>query len=93
MWRYATLPVLTKTYRKLLFNNLSIVWKKKKEKKKKKTFVRRVHRCCFQSLMQIGQIIWEDFEKVGLQHFVNLQKKKKKKKKIGGNGRGLCHKI
>ena len=26
MWRYATLHVLSKMYRKLLFNNLSIVW-------------------------------------------------------------------
>ena len=25
-WRYATLCVLSKMYRKLLFNNLSIVW-------------------------------------------------------------------
>ena len=26
MWRYATLGVLRKMHRKLLFNNLSIVW-------------------------------------------------------------------
>ena len=26
MWRYATLGVLSKMYRKFLFNNLSIVW-------------------------------------------------------------------
>ena len=32
-------------------------------------FVRRVHGCGVQSLVQIGDIAWEEFEKVGLQHF------------------------
>ena len=51
-------------------------------------FVRRVHRCCVQSFMQIGEIAWEEFEKVGLQHFTNLQKKMEAKM-----GRGLYHEI
>ena len=32
--------------------------------------------------MQIGEIAWEEFEKVGLRHFANLRKKT-----VGGNGR------
>ena len=40
-------------------------------------FVRRVHRCCVQSLVQMGEIAWEEFEKVGLRYFRNLRKKKR----------------
>ena len=29
-----------------------------------------------ESLVQISEIVWEEFEKVGLRHFVNLQNKK-----------------
>ena len=32
-----------------------------------------------QSLVEVGDIAWEEFEKVSLQHFTNLQEKKKKK--------------
>ena len=49
---------------KLLFNNLSIVWNIKILLRT--FFVRRVQRCCVQSLVQIGEIAWEEFEKVGL---------------------------
>ena len=33
-------------------------------------------RRCVQSFMQIGEIAWEEFEKVGLWHFTNLEEKK-----------------
>ena len=33
-----------------------------------------------QSFVKISEIAWEEFEKVGLKHLANLQKKKKKKK-------------
>ena len=29
-----------------------------------------------QSFLQIGEMTWEEFKKVGLQHFASLQKKK-----------------
>ena len=54
--------------------NLSLVWN---IKNLLITFGRRVHRCCVQSLVQIGEIAWEEFEKVGLQHLANLRKKMK----------------
>ena len=44
MWRYATLCVLSKMYRKLLFNNLSIVWNIRIQKSKFSTFVRFVEK-------------------------------------------------
>ena len=73
---------------RLLFNNLSVVWNIKiLKKKKKKNFVRRVHRCCVQSLVPIGEIAWEEFEKVGLRQLVNLWKE------TVGNGRGLYDEI
>ena len=40
-----------------------------------------VHRCHVQILVQISEITWEEFEKVG---FANLWKKT-----VGGNVRGL----
>ena len=64
MWRYPTLCVLSKMYRKLLFDNMSIVWNIK---------VLLISFCrespqmlCSKS--QMGEIGWEEFEKVGLQH-------------------------
>ena len=33
------------------------------------------YKCCVQRFMQIGEIAWEEFKKVGLWHFGNLQKK------------------
>ena len=72
MWRYATLPVSNQICRKLLFNNLSIDWS---IKILLKNFVRTVHRCSVPSFVQIGQISWEEFEKVGLRLFSNLWKK------------------
>ena len=75
MGRYATLCVLSKMYRKLLFDNLSIVWNIKIILIF--FFVRRIHRCCVQSLVQIGEMAWEVFEKVGLRHFADLQKRPK----------------
>ena len=43
---------------KLLFNNLSIVWN---FKILLIFFARRVHRCCVQSLVQMGEITWEEY--------------------------------
>ena len=48
-------------------------------------FVRRVHRWCVQSLVPICETAWEEFEKVGLWQFANLQNKTE--------GRGLYDEI
>ena len=40
------------------------------------------------SLVQIGEITWEEFEKVGLRHFANLRKKM-----VNENGLGPYHDI
>ena len=37
--------------------------------------VRRVHRWCVQSLVPICETAWEEFEKVGLWQFANIQNK------------------
>ena len=75
MWRYATLPVLSQISRKLSFNNMGILWN---ITILWITFVKRVHRNCVWSFLQIGEFAWEEFGKIGLQHFVNLREKKKK---------------
>ena len=49
-------------------------------------FVRRVHTCCMQSLVQISQIAYEDFEKVWFSFFL-------RRKSYCENGRGLHHTI
>ena len=54
MWTCATLGVLSKMYRKLLVDNLSIVWNNKVL-------------CCVQNFMEIGDITLEEFEKVSSQ--------------------------
>ena len=70
IWRYPKLYVLSKMYRKLLFNNLSIIWNIK------------ILFCCFLSgeskddvCKVFGEIAWEEFKKVGLRNFANLWKK------------------
>ena len=44
-------------------------------------FVRRVHRCCVTCFVQIGEITWEEFEKVGFWYFANLRKIKNRRRK------------
>ena len=51
-------------------------------------FVRRVHNCCAQSLVQIGDIAWEEFQKTRFATFCELAEKT-----VGVNGRGLYHDI
>ena len=67
-------------YRKLLFNNLSIVWN---IKILLIIFDRRVRRCCVQSLVQISKIAGRSLKK----EVCNISRICEKKK-VGGNGRG-----
>ena len=63
-------------YKKLLFNNLSIVWNITIHLI---TF-RRLHSCCVQSFVEMSEIAWDEFEKVCLRHFANLREKNGRRK-------------
>ena len=75
-----------KNGRKLLFNNLSILWKG--QNSFDSFFVRRVHRYCVQSFMEIGEVAWEE-RKSRFATFCQFAKKKR----VHRNGHGLHNKI
>ena len=86
IWRYATLCVFSNMDRKLSFNNLTIVWNTK---------IISITSLSGESTDAVYKISWKSMKspgrsskKVGLRHFANLRKKT-----VGGNGRGLYHKI
>ena len=81
LWRYTTLPVVTKIYRKLFFHNFSILWN---IKILFTTFRQECPQILGANFVHIVQMAYEAMKTGYVPHFAILRTKN-----INGNGRGL----